>query len=313
MKKILCIGNITTDIIISPADSIPNLGTLRAVDSISMHVGGCASNAAIDLGKLGIPVALSCLVGNDTFGNFVRDTVGSCGVDVRGVIGEDSVNTTVSVVCVNSSGERSFLYEPGSSAKFQKKHIVRELTEEYDIMFVAGAMLLSSFDGSQAASLMKELKEKGKFTAMDTAWDFDDIWLPKVGETLQYLDLFMPSYEEAVKLTGESELPVIADKFFSLGAGSVIIKIGKDGAYICEKNGERYILPTYTDIKAVDTTGAGDAFCAGFLAGLALGRSYRDAGRLANAVGTHNVMEIGASKGIKSLEETEEFMRKYDL
>ena len=72
MKKVLCIGSVTTDVIVNPADSVPPAGTLRAVDSVTTHVGGCASNAAIDLAKLGVPVALSCKVGSDSFGEFVR-------------------------------------------------------------------------------------------------------------------------------------------------------------------------------------------------------------------------------------------------
>ena len=120
MKKVLCIGSVTTDVIVNPADSVPPAGTSRAVDSVTTHVGGCASNAAIDLAKLGVPVALSCKVGSDSFGEFVRGTAAAAGVDVRGVVSDPGVSTTVSIVCVGSSGERSFLYCPGSTSAFQQ-------------------------------------------------------------------------------------------------------------------------------------------------------------------------------------------------
>ncbi|HEX3040323.1 MAG TPA: carbohydrate kinase family protein, partial [Caproiciproducens sp.] len=90
-------------------------------------------------------------------------------------------------------------------------------------------------------------------------------------------------------------------------------KIGKDGAYVCEQNGSRYILPTYNFVKPVDTTGAGDSFCAGFLCGLAQSWDYRQSGRFANAVGTHCIMEISASSGIKSIDETLKFMEAHPL
>lgn len=108
MKKVLCIGSVTTDVIVNPADSVPPAGTLRAVDSVTTHVGGCASNAAIDLAKLGVPVALSCKVGSDSFGEFVRGTAAAAGVDVRGVVSDPGVSTTVSIVCVGSSGSAAF-------------------------------------------------------------------------------------------------------------------------------------------------------------------------------------------------------------
>ena len=95
-KKVLCIGSVTTDVIVTPVDSVPEPGTLRSVQSITTHVGGCASNAAIDLAKIGIPVALSCRVGKDTFGDFVRKTAAENGVDVTNVVAGDTP-TTVSM------------------------------------------------------------------------------------------------------------------------------------------------------------------------------------------------------------------------
>lgn len=312
MKKILCIGSVTTDVIVTPVDSVPEPGVLRSVDSVSTHVGGCAANAANDLAKLGVPVVLSCKVGNDSFGDFVKNTAASNGVDTKGVVSGD-IATTVSIVCINSSGERSFLYNPGSAADFKLSDIDDKLIDECDIVFVAGAMLLSSFDGKPCAELMRRARQKGKYTVMDTAWDFDDVWLPKIIDVIPHLDLFMPSVDEAAKLCGltPDDPNAIADRLFDLGAENVIIKVGKDGALICEKDKPRYTLPTYMSIKPTDTTGAGDSFCAGFLAGLAQGWDYKKSGQFANAVGTHCVMKIGASTGIVSIEETLKFMQEH--
>ena len=313
MKKILCIGSVTTDVIVTPADTIPTPGTLRAVESVSTHVGGCAANAANDLAKLGVPVILSCKVGRDSFGDFVYATAKAEGADVRGVVRDEKVSTTVSIVCVSSVGERSFMYNPGSTSAFVADDIPDELLNEADIVFVAGAMLLTSFDGEPCARLMQKARHLGKYTVMDTAWDFEDIWLPKVEAVLPMLDLFMPSLEEAAKLTGEEEPNRIADRLFDMGARNVIVKLGKDGALFCPAGEERFVLPTYRSIKPVDTTGAGDSFCAGFLAGLAQGWDYRRSGAFANAVGTHCIMAVGASTGIRSIRETLQFMESHTL
>ena len=145
---------------------------------------------------------------------------------------------------------------------------------------------------------------------MDTAWDFADVWLPKVEAVLPHLDLFMPSLEEAQKLTGEADPDRIADRFFEMGVANVIVKLGKEGALFCPAGQERFRLPTYRSIKPVDTTGAGDSFCAGFLAGLAQGWDFRESGAFANAVGTHCIMAVGASTGIRSITEIKEFMAR---
>ena len=313
MKKVLCIGSVTTDIIVKPVDQVPTPGELWAVDSVSTHVGGCASNAAIDLAKLGVPVTLSCKVGKDNFGDFVIKTAKENGVCTDGIVTDDTVTTTTSIVCSSSTGERSFLYYPGSASVFRKEDVSDALIDSCDIVFVAGAMLLNSFDGPPCAQLMKEAQEKGKYTIMDTAWDFEGKWLPKIEAVIPYLDLFMPSYEEAAKLSGKTEVPEIARFFLDMGAKNVIIKVGKDGAFLHEQNGEEYTLPTYAAYKPVDTTGAGDSFCAGFIAGLAQGWSYRESGRFANAVGTHCILKIGASTGIVPIPQILKFMEENPL
>ncbi len=313
MKKVLCIGSVTADVIVSPADSIPPPGTLRWVGSITTHVGGCAANAAIDLAKLGVPAALSCKVGEDAFGDFVIQTAEKHGVDSQFIVREKGLSTTVCVVCVGSDGERSFLYNPGSTSAFKKEDIPVKAPEDSDIVFVAGAMLLTAFDGAPCAALLREAKGKGKITVMDTAWDSENIWLPKIKETLPFLDWFMPSVEEASRCTGETDPIKIADNLFAMGVKNVIIKLGKDGALICPSGCAPTLLPTYQTVKAVDTTGAGDAFCAGFLAGLSQGWDTLRSGRFANAVGTHCVMTVGASDGVISIKETLQFMDTHSI
>ena len=313
MKKICCIGSVTTDVIVSPVDALPPAGTLQKTGHTSAHVGGCAPNPAIDLAKLGAPVRLVCKVGCDSFGDFVEQECAQAGVDVSGILRDPSVSTTTSIVCVNSQGERSFLYNPGSTSALKAHEITEEMLDGCDIVFIGGALLLTAFDGAPCGELLQKAREMGKFTAMDTAWDFEDCWMPKIRDALPGLDLFMPSYDEAVKLSGETELAKIADTFFDLGVKQVIIKTGKDGAYFAPSRDTRFSLPTYRSIKPVDTTGAGDSFCAGFLCGLAQGWDFESCGRFANAVGTHCIQAVGASTGIPSMEKVLEFMKNTPL
>lgn len=224
---------------------------------------------------------------------------------------DKNVQTTTSIVCVNSEGERSFLYNGGSTSAMVESDITDELLQSCDIVFLAGALLTHKLDGEPAARMFKKAQEMGKFTVMDTAWDPTGRWMDGVKPALQYLDLFMPSFEEAEKIAGVSDMDKIADVFFSCGVKNVIIKAGKKGAYIRENGKEGYYAPTYLSVKPVDTTGAGDSFCAGFLAGIAQGKDFNQSAKLGNAVGTHCVMELGASTGIKPLAEIYRFMEEH--
>ena len=308
MKKILCIGSVTVDIIVKPASTVPAPGTLRAVESVSTLVGGCATNCANDLAKLGTPVSISCLVGNDMMGDFVKKEMTKFGVDTRGITQKDDVQTTVSVVCIYESGERSFLYNPASSAAFTIDDISDEVLGDCDIVFVGGAMLLSSFDGEPTRRLMKRAREMGKITVLDTAWDFDDIWLPKIEACLPELDYFIPSVEEAAKLTGEQDPYKIAQKLLSMGPTNVVVKVGKDGALVCPRGEEPTMGASFLIEKPVDTTGAGDSWCSGFLTGLANGWDMVKSAQFGNAVGAHCVQALGASTGIPSMQTVLDFI-----
>ena len=172
---------------------------------------------------------------------------------------------------------------------------------------------MPKFDGIQCADFLKKVKEMGKYTVLDTAWDSKGRWMNLLKPCMKYIDLFIPSLEEAVMLSGKEEPEEIADVFLSMGVKTVVIKLGKKGCFIKDLKGEKHLIPTYTKIKAVDTTGAGDSFVAGFLTGLTKGWNLYECGKFANAVGTHCVMAAGASTGIKSFEETFMFIKNNEI
>lgn len=313
MKKVACIGIVTADVLVKPVDAIPPAGTLVTTESAAMHVGGCAANAAADLCRLGVPSRLIAKLGRDSFGRFIEQYLAERRVPMEDVVHDETVATSVSMVCIASGGERSFLYHPGCNDAFEASDIPAERITDCDIVFIAGALLMERFDGEPCAAFLRQCRVQGKTTVLDTAWDSRGQWMAKLAPCLPYLDLFMPSYDEAVQLSGERDPSRQADQFHACGAREVIIKLGGDGAFFREEGGESYRLPTYRTIKPVDTTGAGDAFCAGLLAGLAQGWSLRESGRLANAVGTHCITAIGAVEGIRPLAEIEAFMRAHPL
>ena len=95
-----------------------------------------------------------------------------------------------------------------------------------------------------------------------------------------------------------------------MGVRNLVVKIGAKGAYLCQENASRVLVPAYRYKPCVDTTGAGDSFCAGLLCGLATGRTLPDAVRLGNMVGTTCVTQIGGQAGLLPLEETLSLMER---
>ncbi|MBC8570886.1 carbohydrate kinase family protein [Zongyangia hominis] len=314
LKKICCIGGIDADIICSPVPAFPPMGKGITLDSMRFTIGGCAGNTALDLARLGVGSILFCKLGEDQMGRSVLKELMDVGVDVRGIHLDTEVETGVSIVMVDPvSGERTFFYTPFSSTYFESRDIDLEIADESDIVFVGGALQLERFDGFPCAAFLRRARERGQITAMDTGWDTTGRWLPSIQAALPFVDFFMPSFDEAVELAGGERDPEAMARFFqSLGVANVVIKMGKKGAFVRDALGSMFIAPAYSGVKAVDTTGAGDSFCAGFLTGLELGYDLKGCAVLANAVASFCVQAHSAYGGIPPLSDVLAFKERQE-
>jgi len=128
-----------------------------------------------------------------------------------------------------------------------------------------------------------------------------------IGPCLPYLDLFIPSLEEAKMLSGKEDPEAMADLFMEMGAKNIVIKLGSQGCFI-KNSREKHLVPAFK-VKAVDATGAGDSFVAGFITGLVKGWDLKRCGIFANALGAQCVMTMGASDWEKSFDEVVEFIK----
>lgn len=310
MYEVVCVGIMCVDVLARPIDHLPDKGKLDLIDNIQMQVGGCASNAAIDLAKLGINVAMLAKTGDDGFGRFIMETLKSEKVDTIGIVIDKSVQTSASVVAISPDGERSILHCLGSNSKFSYKDVDIHIVKNSKVLFIAGTFLMPEFDGAGAEKILKLAGDNGVICCMDTAWDSTNQWMDKIEASLKYLDWFMPSYEEAVRLGGKDKPEDIAEVFISKGVKNVVVKLGKDGCYVKPQGEPGFYAPAYNDIKVLDTSGAGDSFCAGFITGLVKGWDLKMCAKFANAVGSHCVMEIGTTTGIKPMNEILDFMKK---
>ncbi len=308
---VACIGILTADVMAKPVEALPEPGKLDRIDSIEMFSGGCAMNAAIDMAKIGISTALVGKVGNDSFGDFLLKELERNNISTAAMKVDNTAQTSASVVISSANGERSFLHTVGANATFCYDDIDWKVIEDSDIVFVAGTMLMDKFDGADCAKTLKRCKEMGKTTVLDTAWDSKNRWNEILLPCMPYIDIFLPSKEEAYAFSGVEDPAKTADIFFDMGVKKVAIKIGSKGCYLREsKDAKEVIYPCY-NVPVVDTTGAGDSFCAGFLSGMVKGLDFYECGLFANAVGTHCVQAKGASTGIKSYEEIRKFMADY--
>jgi sugar/nucleoside kinase (ribokinase family) len=303
--EIACVGQIVADVVVHPVAGMPAAGAAAMVKAIELRTGGCGCNTAVLLHKLGQPTALLGRIGCEPFGDFMAQRLSAVGLDVRGLARAAGVPTSSVIVMIAAGGERSFLYCPGGSEKFNLTDIDWPTIEQAKMVHVGGIMKLDSLD---IAELLRRAKALGKITSMDTDFDPTGRWLSIIEPFLPHTDLFLPSLDEARMISGKREPAEIAAFFLDRGPKVVAIKQGETGCYI--RTREREVQVPAFRVDVVDTTGAGDAFVAGFLAGWRMGWPLEKCGQLANACGGLCVTKIGTTDGVANLQACLALMEK---
>jgi len=307
---VVCLGIVVADVMAKTIEKIPGPGRLEIFDQMELHPGGCAINTSIGLSKLGIKTRIIGKVGKDIFGDFLIKILEKHDVDTSGIAYSQKRGTSFSFAMINKEGERSFLHYTGADEDLHLKDINLELIKDSRILHIAGFNLMPGFDGQPVANVLKQAKEYGITTSLDTAWNPRvKNWREIIEPSLPYLDIALPSIEEARMFTGKEKVEEIANFLLNYGVKIVGLKMGGEGCYLKTKK-EEFRIPSY-QIKVIDTSGAGDAFAAGFLTGIIKGWNLQKVGEFANAVGALCVQAIGCTTGVKNMDETLAFMNKF--
>jgi sugar/nucleoside kinase (ribokinase family) len=309
---IVCLGILVADVVGRPLRAVPDPGRLVLVDEMALHTGGCAVNTATGLARLGLPVEVIGRVGGDPFGDFILCQLEARGIGTRGVSRDPAIGTSATMVMVGEDGERRFVHYIGANARLGLEDVDSGLVAGASILHVAGALVLPGIDGPPTAELLRRAQAAGVTTFLDTVWDDTGRWMALLGPALPHVDYFVPSLAEAQMLTGLDAPDDVARALLARGTGTVALKMGERGCLIMTQGGDRFRAPAY-EVRALDATGAGDAFAAGFIAGVWHGWPLQQTARLANAVGALCVTGPGAAGHMRSMSETLAFMQSARL
>jgi len=312
VKPIVCLGIMVADVIAKPLQAIPSPGRLVLVDEMSLHTGGCAINAATALAKLGIPVEVIGKIGADAFADFILKSLMERGIGTKGVKQDDQLGTSATMVMVEPEGERRFVHYIGANAHLSLEDIDPTMIKNASILHIAGSLVMPGIDGQPTAELLKMAHEAGVITFLDTVWDDTGRWMEVLKPCMPHIDYFVPSLPEAKALTGKNDPAEVAHALLEYGVGTVGLKMGEEGCLVVSKSGDSIRLPAF-QVKVVDATGAGDAFAAGFIAGVFQDWSLDKTAHFANAVGALCVTGIGATGGVSSFENTIRFIEETPL
>ena len=271
-----------------------------------------AANVAIDLARVGVGVGVAGCVGRDPFGQFLVDRLTAAGVETSGVRMLDDVDTSGTLI-INVAGEdRRFIHAAGANAVMRAIDIPFERVRQAKVFYVGGYLLMPALEGPDGLALLfRQARAAGVTTMLDVVVPGPGEYWPKIEPLLPETDVFLPNEDEAAIITGLTDPLDQAKRFRDAGAGTVVITRGERGTLLV--NDKLRIQAGAYPTKFVGGTGAGDAFDAGFIAGLLAGED--PIGRLiwGAALGASCVRSISATESVFTREEALFFMRENEL
>jgi sugar/nucleoside kinase (ribokinase family) len=289
-------GNVTLDVICRTIDDVPRYESI-AFDHVNISPGGCGSNVAIGLGYLKVETMLICRIGEDDSAKLLQNTWQRFNIDLRYVEKVRDKTTAVSIGLIDHDAQPRFIHTPGANATLTSQciDVHRLILDNVNIMHVAGYFVLPGLLDGKLRAKLKQARQAGITTCLDVVYS-PRYWLPqKLWSCISEVDIFFCNQKEAFQLTGKDRIDAAIKKLRKFGANTIIIKLGADGCYL-DHEGHTDIIPA-PKVAAIDTTGAGDAFAAGFIAALSQQKDIRTSCKLGNMAGARMVTKPGAIGG----------------
>jgi sugar/nucleoside kinase (ribokinase family) len=262
--EVLVIGDANPDLVLS-GDVVPRFGQVeKLVDTASLVLGASGAIVAAGLARLGVPTALAAVVGDDVFGRFVLDELASCGVDTSWVRREADAASPVTVVL--SAGDRAILTYPGTLATTGPEVVDPDLLARVRHVHSA-SMFLTPKLAPHLPDIFRRARTDGATTSLDTNWDPAERWTG-ARNVVEHTDVLLPNTAELLAITGCADLEGAARTVVGLGC-AVALKNGAAGGVLWTAEG--MVAAGAPAVDAVDATGAGDSFDAGYISAMVEG------------------------------------------
>jgi len=300
----IAMGVHVLDVLVRPVEAIPEGQGGSLVDEIRITAAGSAGGTALTLAKLGARTLSAGAIGSDAVGEMLVALLERCGIDTSHLVRRDDVQTSATVLPIRPSGERPALHVVGANGTYGPDDAPWDAIATATHLHLGGPEFMG---GEAAAQILAFAREKGVTTSADIlapgdqARDILDWIAPAFGQ----LDYLLPNDEQVLGLSGEAELAAGCRALVERGVCCVVATRGAEGAVIVDDEGSEEVPAFAVDV--VDTTGCGDAFSAGFLRGLSLGRPRRDAAVLGCAAAALVARGLGSDYGDFDLAAADEF------
>jgi len=304
---VICIGSAVLDITAFPIKDQKKWKEKQRIEKIRADIGGDAANQAVRLTDLGLKTILFTAVGDDPNGQILQSMLEKRGVRTEHIAVRENCATGTALVLVSQDGVRRTFSVEGAHSTLAMENIEGLLEKSGDYfernkvkaLTIASIFSMPFLEGRGLFELVQEAEKHGVLIFADLASDKLKQGMAGVRRLLPFIDWFMPSMYDAYEMTGEESPEGAAEAYRLAGAKNVVIKLGEKGCYFRTETDSGYIPAP--EVKAVDTTGAGDCMNAVFISRILKGEEVRTA--LAKAcLGASLSTEIHGASGGRILE-----------
>ena len=273
-------GVTNIDMIYSGIDHLPAVGEEVFSRGFGIYLGGGIPASLVNLGRLGMETRIFTFLGSDMFSDFARREYQGVGAEVFNLYDGPEIPVVLSstMLCGGDRSFMSYVFRPEMTGDMQERIYAA----------LRGADVVLMHPGFP--EMYRALKDDGAKLIFDTGWE-EDLSTDKYAVYLELADYYLPNRKEALKITGCPTVEAAAEAL-ERWVPRPVVKLDGEGC-LYRESGATHIVPPMPDITAVDATGAGDAFMAGFAYGVAHGCSMERCVQFGNITGGACVQAYG--------------------
>lgn len=289
-SKIAVIGSCNTDMVVR-VHHLPLPGETIIGKDFMTNQGGKGANQAVAVARLGVPTAFIARVGDDAFGHHSLKLLKEEEIDINHVGVTQGATTGIAMIPVDDNAENSIIVVSGANALLSEQ----DVENARETICGADILLMQLETPVTTLTYAAEMARKAGVKVVLNPAPYPKEQLP--AEFLKNIDIIIPNETEAVYMTGmsvktEADYRAAIERIKELGPKNAVITAGSDGAYTLTDSGLVHVESR--KVKAVDTTAAGDTFCAALCVALSEGLEISEAMAFANHAASITVQRVGA-------------------
>ena len=268
-------------------DKIPGRDEEGYVIDLEMHPGGSSANTIAGLAVFGIKTSFIGKIGSDEEGRILLGDFIKRGVDTSGIVTAEG-RSGVAMIFVDREGNRAILVDPGVNDTISIRDVRMELVEQAELVHMTSFICKNGLDSFRSQI---EISGMARGVSFDPGMPYVERGLKELEPILKNTTILLPNRME-MEMLFRMDYRDASSHAIEMGAETVAVKLGEKGCYVTDGRKEHFIKSFPSD--PVDTTGAGDAFNAGFLYAWHKNKSLEECGRIGNFVAGRLIERIGA-------------------